>query len=134
MAADGNLYITDSHTIRRISFDPLAFTTLAGNFTQPNLADGDGGPTGPARFNTPEGIVADGTTCLHDGTGERRFGDDTARPDRVLEFVLIDCATAVPDQVEQEIEDFRLRRGAFARHAQLPPVCIEDTVAKFINL
>jgi hypothetical protein len=79
-------------------------------------------------------IVTDGTSGLHYGARECGFGDDAPRPDRVLEFILVDGPAAIPGQVEEEIEHFRLHRDVLPRHAQFPPVCIEDAVTELVNL
>ena len=66
MAADraGNLYVGDAfnQTIRKIVIGTGAVTTLAGTAAMSGSADGTGAA---ARFNDPDGIVADGAGNLY---------------------------------------------------------------------
>lgn len=53
----GNLYLTDEHTIRRVATTNFTVTTIVGAFGQPGSNDGTGTA---ARFNNPRGITTDG--------------------------------------------------------------------------
>lgn len=69
ITTDGtNLYVADTfnHTIRQIAIATGAVTTLAGTVGSPGLTDGAGSV---ARFNTPEGLVVDGTSLYVSDTG-----------------------------------------------------------------
>jgi sugar lactone lactonase YvrE len=66
LAADtsGNVYVADSanHTIRKVVLQSALVTTVAG---APPAAGYVDGPADAARFNTPQGIAADGAGNLY---------------------------------------------------------------------
>jgi len=71
LGADGSLYFTDEHRIRRIGPDGIV-RAFAGGFTAG--FSGDGGPALAARLNSPAGVAAapDGTVYITD-RGNRRI-------------------------------------------------------------
>ncbi|MBL8220611.1 MAG: hypothetical protein JNL62_15360, partial [Bryobacterales bacterium] len=71
LGADGSLYFTDEHRIRRIGPDGIV-RAFAGGFTVG--FSGDGGPALAARLNSPAGVAAapDGTVYVTD-RGNRRI-------------------------------------------------------------
>ncbi len=60
-----------------------------------------------------------------DMTCEGGFGDDPTTPNRLQQIVLADHALAVPDQVQQQVEDLRRQRNFFRSPHQFPQVGIE---------
>ena len=62
-----------------------------------------------------------------------RLRNNAAVPDRCQEVVLADDAVAVPDQVDQNIEDLRFHSHQLASAAQLSAIRIERTVLKQIE-
>ena len=58
---DGNLYVTDNHTIRKITPAGVV-TTLAGTAESSGSADGTGAD---ARFSYPVGVAVDGDGNLY---------------------------------------------------------------------
>src|SRR6516225_6403339 len=65
-----------------------------------------------------------------DATGQRRLRDDTAIPHLVEQLILADDAIAILDEIQQEVEDLRLERHAFAGATQLSPSHIKRMIFK----
>ncbi|CFP59088.1 Uncharacterised protein [Bordetella pertussis] len=62
--------------------------------------------------------------------GQGRFGDDAAVPDGLDQFVAVDDAFAVCQQIGQQVEDLRRSRDRPGRARQFAPVKVEQTVVK----
>ena len=58
------------------------------------------------------------------------FGDDPAAPDRLQEIVLADDAFAVPNQVDQEVEDLRFERDPLAAPPEFAPINVKHMIGK----
>ena len=82
----------------------------------------------------PIGVVADGAARFHDATRQGGLGDDAARPQHILQLVLVDGARAIAQQVEQEFEGLGLRRDRFSGHRELAPRRVQNAVAEPVNL
>jgi hypothetical protein len=74
--------------------------------------------------------VADGAPRRADPRAERRLRDDTSLPDGVDQLVLAHHSSAVPDQVEQEVENLRLDGNDPIASAQLMPPEVDLAVAE----
>jgi len=61
---------------------------------------------------------------------ERRIGDDPPAPHRRQQIVLADDALAVPQQVDEEVEDLRLQLDLLAAAAQLATRGVEHMVTE----
>jgi len=70
-AIGANLFVTDNnnHVVRKIDTTTGAVTTLAGKFGVPGSADDPSGTGTAARFSSPTGIVAVGTSLFVCDTG-----------------------------------------------------------------
>jgi len=64
--------------------------------------------------------VANGFANRVDVTGDRRLRDNSAAPYRSEQVVLADDAVAVPDEMQQQIEDLRPDRHDFRAMRKLP--------------
>ena len=76
------------------------------------------------------GVVIDRLSRLHDGTGQRGFGDEHPRPHRILQFVLADGAVVVGRQVDQQVEYARLHLDNLPVPAQFAPRRIDGEGAE----
>src|SRR6516164_7590971 len=65
-----------------------------------------------------------------DATGQRRLRDDTAIPHFVEQLILADDAIAILDEIQQQVENLRLERNAFAGAAKLSPSDIKHMIFK----
>jgi hypothetical protein len=74
--------------------------------------------------------VADGLASCVDVTGDRRFRDDPARPDRLQQFVLGDDPVAVTHEVQQQVEDLRADGHDLRAMRKLPAFPVEHVVSK----
>jgi hypothetical protein len=73
-------------------------------------------------------VVADCAACGIDAADERRFGHDPSVPDRDEEVILANDATAVLNQIAQQIEDLRLHRHGSQSTAELPTLRVQDAL------
>ncbi len=74
--------------------------------------------------------VADRLADRIEMTGEGRFGDDPATPHCVQHVILADDALAVPNQIEQQIEDLRPDGDHLGPPGELAPVGVEHAVGE----
>jgi hypothetical protein len=74
--------------------------------------------------------VADCASRRGDPAVERRIGDDPPAPHRRQEIVLADDALAVLQEIDEEIEDLRLRGYPVTATAQLATRGVEHMVAE----
>src|SRR5262252_8417466 len=74
--------------------------------------------------------VADGLANRVDVTGDRRFRDDPAAPYRLQQVVLANDAVAVPDEMQQQVEDLRPDGHDFRAMCELPAFRVEHVAAK----
>jgi hypothetical protein len=58
------------------------------------------------------------------------FGDDPATPDRLQQIVFADDAFAVPDQVNQEVEDLRFECDPLAVPPEFAPIDVKQVIGK----
>jgi len=97
----------------------------------PHDADKADAPTGHGADQTLRlSTVADRFSHGIDAAGHRRFRDDPAAPDRLQEIVLADDAFAVPNQVDQEVEDLRFERDPLAVPPELAPIDVKQVIGK----
>ena len=64
--------------------------------------------------------IADCTPCRADSAGDRIFGHHAALPDGLHQLVLADDPVAVPDELDQHVEDLRLDVAGGAGQARWP--------------
>ena len=72
--------------------------------------------------------VADRIPGGVDSAGQRRFGDDTAVPDRLDQIVLADDPLAVLDQIDQQVEHLRPHGDRTRSPGKFPPVGVENAI------
>jgi hypothetical protein len=72
--------------------------------------------------------VADGLARRVDVTGQGRFRDNPAGPHGIQELVLADDVLAVPQQMEQQVEDLRPDGDRLGAARELPPVRVDHEV------
>src|SRR3954452_16611388 len=73
-------------------------------------------------------VVADCAACCIDAADERRFGHDPSVRDGIEEVILANDATAVLNQIDQQIEDLRLHRHGSQSTAELPTLRVQDAL------
>jgi hypothetical protein len=61
-------------------------------------------------------------------TGQGRFRDNPAGPHGIQELVLADDVLAVPQQMEQQVEDLRPDGDRLGAARELPPVRVDHEV------
>ena len=62
--------------------------------------------------------------------GQRRFGYDASTPDRGNEIVLADDTVAIPDEMDQKVEDLRLERNQLATALELATIRVEGVASE----
>jgi len=78
-------------------------------------------------------VIADRLARRLDRRAQCRVGDDHALPDLLVEFVLVDQAVAVLDQVAEQVEDPRLDGTGLAFPAQLLKAQVQLAIAETID-
>src|SRR5262252_6768552 len=74
--------------------------------------------------------VADGLANRVDVTGDRRFRHDSAAPYCLQQVVLANDAVAVPDEMQQQVEDLRPDRHDSRAMCELPAFRVQHVAAK----
>ena len=75
-------------------------------------------------------IVADGASCGADARAERSLRDDAALPYDIDDLALADNSIAIPNEVDEQIENLRLDRDQFVPSPQFIPRDIDFKVVE----
>ncbi len=61
-------------------------------------------------------VVTDGSSRLHNAACQSGLCDDAPWPQRILQFVLIDRAVTIADQVQEQFKGLGLHGNSLVRH------------------